>query len=264
MKHKNPDWSIITVTLNASRHIDKNIKNIDGIKDVSYEHIIFDGGSNDATVEIISRSKNPSRKLICGSDSGIYDAMNQAISLSIGKYIAIINSDDFYSDPYLLSNVQKIFDNEEAEIITTNISYQMDYNAPIVRKTKLKISNNPNYRRLFYFGIQFPHPGLFVSKEAYNKYGLYDGDMKISADYEFQLRVLTRKDIRHSHCDINGTVQINGGKSQTDLAAFILGKKEIAISVRRYLTKNIILVYFTILCNLIRKAGQQIFKNKFK
>ena len=54
---KKPFFSIITVTKNSERFIERNIKSVlnQTIKD--YEHIIIDGKSNDKTLEIINKYK---------------------------------------------------------------------------------------------------------------------------------------------------------------------------------------------------------------
>lgn len=73
------------------------------------EYLIIDGGSTDGTVELIkkiadevdskSTSSNSTKfsfKWISEQDRGIYFAMNKAIDLATGEYIAFLNSDDLY------------------------------------------------------------------------------------------------------------------------------------------------------------------------
>ena len=55
---------------------------------------------------------------------------------------------------------------------------------------------------------------------------------------------------------INGTVQINGGASQKSWRAFFVGKKEIAISLYRHVSKNPVIISFAIFFNLIKKLIQ--------
>ena len=249
------DCTIITVTLNAAKFIERNMDSIDKLVGVSYEHLIFDGGSNDETIKIVKASFNSRRILILGDDDGIYDAMNQSICMAKGKYIAILNADDYYSDESLLKSVQKCFELKKCGIVSTDISYKDDHAGEIVRVTSLQ-SFLRNYKLFYILGNQLPHPGVFVSAETYKRIGLYDKNMRISADYEFQVRALVRHKSGYHHLPINGTVQINGGASQKSLRAFVIGKKEIAISLFRHVSINPIIIGFSIFFNLIKKSIQ--------
>lgn len=249
------DWTIITVTLNASEFIERNMDSIDKLEGVSYEHLIFDGGSNDETIKIVKASSNLHRRLILGNDDGIYDAMNQTICIAKGKYIAILNADDYYSDKSLLNDVQKCFELKKCGIVSTDISYKDDHVEKVVRLTHSKTFIR-NHKLFYILGNQLPHPGLFVSSKTYERVGLYDKSMKISADYEFQVRALVKCKITYHHMPINGTVQINGGASHKSWRAFFVGKKEIAISLYRHVSKNPVIIGSAIFFNLIKKLIQ--------
>ena len=46
-------WDVITVTLNSEKYINRCISSVKEQKCVEYNHLIFDGGSNDLTVNIV-------------------------------------------------------------------------------------------------------------------------------------------------------------------------------------------------------------------
>ncbi len=58
-----------------------------------------DGGSTDATLEILRAAADIDLVLDSRPDNGIYDAMNRALSLATGEYYVVLGADDLlYSD----------------------------------------------------------------------------------------------------------------------------------------------------------------------
>lgn len=92
--------SIITVSLNAEKYIDKTINSILNQTDPVYEYIIIDGNSKDRTYNIIcsyeKKFKEKGIRYIYSSDKdrGISDAFNKGIKKATGDLIGIINADD--------------------------------------------------------------------------------------------------------------------------------------------------------------------------
>lgn len=99
-------FSIITVCLNSEKTLARTIDSIRNQTFRDVEYIIIDGGSTDSTLSIINDNKDIINIFHTGKDHGIYDAMNKGLSLATGKWIGIINSDDWY-EPYTF---QTIFD----------------------------------------------------------------------------------------------------------------------------------------------------------
>lgn len=85
--------SIITPVLNGAKYIQTNIESIAKLE-VEHEHIIVDGGSTDATLDIIK--KYPHLKVFRqGEKPGMYGAIHQGIENSSYEYITWINADDY-------------------------------------------------------------------------------------------------------------------------------------------------------------------------
>ena len=103
--------SVITVTLNSERFLAECLASVAAQGDSLYEHIIVDGGSVDATLEIVKRhAANDSRiRWISEPDRGISDAMNKGVALATGEVITHLNSDDYYPHPQVLSTCPGLF-----------------------------------------------------------------------------------------------------------------------------------------------------------
>lgn len=92
-----PLVSIIMAAYNADRYIAESIESILSQTYSNWELIIVDDASSDKTVEIANEyaKYDPRIKLICqDKNSGPAIARNQAIEKSLGKYVAILDSDD--------------------------------------------------------------------------------------------------------------------------------------------------------------------------
>ena len=103
---KLPLISIVTVSLNSQKTIQRTI---DSVKNQIYkniEYIIIDGGSEDKTVSIIKNNSTTVKKWVSENDNGIYDAFNKGLRIFSGDYIGFLNSDD-----YLLPDAMNILVN---------------------------------------------------------------------------------------------------------------------------------------------------------
>ncbi len=99
---KQPLVTIVTVVFNLIKSGRKEFfeQNLKSVHDQTYgniEHIIVDGASNDGTLDLIKEYADKGWiRYISEKDAGIYDAMNKGIREAKGKYLALLNSDDFY------------------------------------------------------------------------------------------------------------------------------------------------------------------------
>jgi len=186
MVRTEPLFSIITVVYNGERTIEETIKSILAQSYKNIEYIIVDGDSTDGTVEIIKKYSDSISYWVSEKDNGIYDAMNKGIKASSGEIIAIVNADDtLYLDT--LKNVQELMSLYNLDYTYGSI-HLMDENGVVVGETTPMNSDDIEVRK--YIDMPFPHPSMFVKKEVYNKIGLFNNEFRLSADYDFVLRVL--------------------------------------------------------------------------
>lgn len=89
--------SIVTPVYNGEQFIEKNIKSIINQNYKNYEHIIMDGGSTDATLEIVKKYQDKYPVIIISEkDNGMYDAICKGFCEATGEIYAWINADDTY------------------------------------------------------------------------------------------------------------------------------------------------------------------------
>lgn len=99
-------YSIIIVCLNAGDRLVSTVESVLSQKYGGYEIIVKDGGSKDGSVEKLKGLYSDSRlHIYVQGDSGIYDAMNEAVKLAEGDYILFLNAGDSLYDEMVLNKI---------------------------------------------------------------------------------------------------------------------------------------------------------------
>lgn len=100
--------SIITITYNAEKVLQRTL---DSVRSQTYrdmEHLIVDGASTDKTVAMADAYRQrASYDAVVRSepDMGIYDAMNKGLRLATGDYVVFMNAGDTFHDERTLERV---------------------------------------------------------------------------------------------------------------------------------------------------------------
>lgn len=180
--------SIITVSYNSEATIETTFQSVANQTYDNIEYIVVDGNSKDATHSIIKKYKDVVTKWVSERDDGLYDAMNKGIKMATGDVIGLINSDDLFCDNKAIEKVMKVFEsNPTIDSVYADLFYvSQDNTDNIVRRWVT------GEQRKFKYGWHPAHPTLYIKKEVYNKYGLFDLDYKLAADFEIMLRFLEK------------------------------------------------------------------------
>ena len=108
--------SIITATFNSASTIADTMQSVGEQDYPLIDHIIVDGASTDNTLEIIKEFPHHI-SVISEKDEGIYDAMNKGIRAAKGDIIGILNSDDMYTDPDVISIDRRCFSGSDRSML---------------------------------------------------------------------------------------------------------------------------------------------------
>lgn len=176
--------SIITVSLNAEKTIERTIKSIISQKYSNLEYIVIDGSSKDKTLEIIEKYKKFIDIQISERDYGLYDAMNKGIRIASGDIIGIINADDFLYPDALIKVSKGFKDQNYSDSILIG---DMFHDGRIIKGWR------PKSR---YIGAFAAHPPMFIPSKVYQRVGLYNVNYKILADYDLMYRAFNLLNIK--------------------------------------------------------------------
>lgn len=179
--------SVITVTLNSEQFLAECLASVAAQGDNLYEHIIVDGGSTDATLEIVKRHAAIDSRVrwISEPDNGISDAMNKGAALATGEVITHLNSDDYYPHSQVLSTVLDEFSlNTNGEWLTAGFTF-VSGEGKFIRDIRVR---RYSFSRLVRGNILL-HPSTFIKRDLFNKVGGFDLSLSFCMDYDLFLRL---------------------------------------------------------------------------
>ena len=222
--------SLILTTYNSEAHLETTLASIEKQDYPAVEVIIKDGGSTDKTVHIIREYEKRSKYLVrweSKKDNGIYDAMNQGYALSEGELIVFFN--DVFNDvdviTKMVSAIERINPKTGKEYVGAHADLVYADGERIIRKWHMG-------KGKIWQGWMPGHPTLFLKREIYEKYGLYRTDLKISADYEFMVRVLKDSDNQLAYLPEVIISMFYGGTSSNGLSSYLVSLKEAGIAIK--------------------------------
>lgn len=207
--------SIVTISFNAEKSIEKTILSILGQTKPVYEYIFIDGGSTDDTNRLIDSYQKKIEERgtifihISEHDQGISDAFNKGILKATGDFVGIINADDemLSETNELLSN---FVDDERCDIVYGNAIWIDEKNGlSYVKKPKGDLSR-------LYYDLVLIHPSTFVSKASYERNGLFNISYKLCMDKELLLRMYIGGE-HFRYIDKELTIMRAGGASDQDV-----------------------------------------------
>jgi glycosyltransferase involved in cell wall biosynthesis len=180
--------SIITISFNNLNDLIDTIASVDKQDEFPLEHIIIDGSSTPDIKNFLENTPQPAyRKWVCERDKGIADAFNKGIVMSAGDVILLLNSGDLLFDETVLQHARDVFE-KDASIMWCHGKFSM------LRGGLPVVVGKPFDKRKLYRGMRsLSHQTMYVKRDLYNKYGLYDPSIKMAMDYDFVCRIADEK-----------------------------------------------------------------------
>ncbi|WP_231563315.1 glycosyltransferase family 2 protein [Salegentibacter sp. Hel_I_6] len=240
--------SIITIVYNRRYCIAECIESVLAQTYDDIEHLVIDGGSTDGTQLEIEKYRDKLGYYISEKDEGIFDALNKGIKNATGDIIGILNSDDFFYKPDTIKKVVAAFKISNADLVYAKGLF-VDQKNP--EKVKRMYSSKPFNKRFLFFGWIPLHTTIFVRKEVFQKYGMYNSGYTIASDYEISLRWFQNDDIKKYFLN-EWVVKMRLGGLSTSMELQIKKSKEDL----RIIRLNKLSGFFTLFCKIGRKVPQ--------
>lgn len=217
MKNEVDKVSLILTTYNNEKNLFQTLESILQQDYTNIEVIIIDGGSTDETINIIKCYSTQIKELhwISESDSGLYDAMNKGYRLATGHILAFFN--DVFLDNKAISKLVRAMNEENCQGAHADLVY--------VVGSKVKRYWKMGQGKLS-CGWLPGHPTLYLRREVYEKYGLYDSAYKCSADYEFMIRILADGSVKLAYVPETLVSMYYGGTSTAGINNYFVSLKE--------------------------------------
>ncbi|MDD7461816.1 MAG: glycosyltransferase family 2 protein [Prevotellaceae bacterium] len=189
--------SVITCTYNAARELQRTV---DSVLEQSYakvEHLIIDGQSKDATIDIARRYKNESDEagqghevvLLSESDNGLYHAMNKALRMVTGDYLVYLNAGDIFpSDNTLEMVADSVGEDETLPAVLYGDTDIVDDEGRFLRHRRLAPPKHLTWRS-FRQGMLVCHQAFYARTDIARQ-NPYDLTYRFSADVDWCIRVM--------------------------------------------------------------------------
>lgn len=189
-----PKVSIITVSFNAEKFIERTIQSVISQTYSNIEYIVIDGNSKDGTVEIIKKYADHLDYWISEPDKNLYDAMNKGIKKATGDYLWFLNSGDCIFSSETL---------EHAMLESTGADFIYGETVIIDRKGnrrgwhKKTPSQKDISAKSLINGMVICHQSMLVKRSIAETFDL---KWQISADIDWTIRALKKaKSFHHVH-----------------------------------------------------------------
>jgi len=183
-----PRITLVTPSYNQGDFIEETIRSVLLQGYPNLEYFIMDGGSQDATVEIIRKYESWITGWVSKSDGGQSDAIAKGFDKTTGVRLGWINSDDLLMPGALLSVAVLHQSTPHALIVGNVINRHMHSGKEeIIRQRNITLEA---LLRLWERSMLYHQPGIFIPRDAYQKAGGIDRSLIYTMDYDLLCRLL--------------------------------------------------------------------------
>ena len=180
----NPLVSIVTPSFNQAQFLEQTIRSVLEQNFSGLEYMVVDGGSADGSIDIIRKYAGNLSWWVSEPDQGQGNAIRKGLARAGGKYIAWINSDDYYLPGAI---------EQAVAVLESNPGWGLVYgNVMAVNETgeKINLLEYQPYQLedLMKFQI-IGQPAVFMRREVYEQAGGISGSYHYLLDHHLWLRM---------------------------------------------------------------------------
>jgi glycosyltransferase involved in cell wall biosynthesis len=183
-----PRVSIVTPSYNQGAYLEETIRSVLLQGYPNLEYLIIDGGSSDASREIIQKYERWLTFWVSEADQGQSSAINKGLRRATGEIFNWMNSDDILL-PQCLRLIADAYWKSPMALLAGDVVFQYD-----VSQTKKRVSQTElKFKTLVEFWrgstSSFSPQGIFVPMVLMNKVGLLDEQLHYAFDYDLICRL---------------------------------------------------------------------------
>lgn len=182
-----PKITIITPSFNQGQYLTRSISSVISQGYPNLEYFVIDGGSSDASVDVIRQHEDHIDYWVSEEDSGQSAAINKGLMRATGELIGWIASDDWY-EPGCFERVVSYYKQHPNAIVLGDC---MRHYEPAGRQRLLRPTNTSFSTLLRYWKSGFcpPQPSIFFPSAVLKKVGLLNENLNYAMDLDLWLRM---------------------------------------------------------------------------
>jgi glycosyltransferase involved in cell wall biosynthesis len=188
MENLFPVFSIVTVTRNAGKVLERTILSVLNQSCPQIEYIIVDGNSSDNTKEIIEQYASGLASRVSEPDAGLYDAMNKGLRMATGDYVWFLNAGDVLPHSNTVKELAIVAVQNRMPDILYGETDLMDINGEIIAARRLKAPRHLTWKS-FRMGMLVCHQAFAVKRAIAPEYNL---QYRFSSDFDWCIRCMKK------------------------------------------------------------------------
>lgn len=218
-------FSILVVALNPGKKLEETVKSVLCQDYDHYEIIVKDGMSSDGSVEKLEEAygnkedpASPNRtedrlRIVRRPDKGIYDAMNQAVTMAKGDYVLFLNCGDGFFDCHVLRNVAEAAGKKRERAGNGVAGPCIFYGNTFYKQTDVVVHSSPSITGFTCYRNIPCHQSCFYDRRLFDE-KKYNEEYRIRADYDHFLWCYYRIGAEMVYMDIIVSAYEGGGYSE--------------------------------------------------
>lgn len=184
-----PLVSIIIPTYNREKYIGRAINSVLVQGFQNFEIIIIDDGSTDNTKKVLSPYLKDKRlKYIFQKNQKVSRARNNGIKNSVGKYIALLDSDDYWIDNDKLKKQTDFLEKNHDYVLASGGIIRMDENGREISRIKNPEKDEQIRKSMLLSCLIAPSAAVFRRK-TYDIAGGFNEESDLSEDWQLFLEM---------------------------------------------------------------------------
>ena len=181
-----PLVSIIIPTFNREKELERAINSVLCQTFTNWEICIIDNNSSDNSIKLINRFKDSRIRIYMIQNNGIIAASrNLGIKKSKGKYLAFLDSDDWWSSTKLEKSI-KVLEQGDASLVYHDLYMVNNDNQKFFfKKTKSRKLSKPIFDELLIYGNTICTSSVVIRKNILTKISGFTEDSRFVGGEDF-------------------------------------------------------------------------------
>ncbi|MGA9510116.1 MAG: glycosyltransferase [Candidatus Sulfotelmatobacter sp.] len=185
---KVPVISVVMPVLNVAPFIKLAVKSVLDQTFKQFEMVVVDDGSTDGTIEALEPLRDDRLRVLKQANSGSAAARNAGLRQTTAPYVAFIDGDDLWEPQMLATHLEFLGCHPEIDLSFSQSSV-IDESGATTGRSSRRVSGYISFRELLIENFVHNGSAVVVRREALDKAGWFDVNLRAAVDHDVWLRV---------------------------------------------------------------------------